>query len=141
MTSCGLRYPGHRAPASHILSQSPLSFPKQTHYDFRNLVTYLRPLFSSPCAIRYFWGFFWTQLQYHGEGWDVVLGCGQYALGSLLHHVAALGLRLLGMWLEDPFLPFQSCVPNSSEIIPQGQLNISIIRSILNKQFLSLPHL
>lgn len=42
---------------------------------------------------------------------------------------------------EDPFLPFQSCVPNSSEIIPKRQSNISIIRNILNKQFLSLPHL
>lgn len=132
---------GHKAPASHLLSQSPLSFPKQTHYDFRNLVTYLLPLFPSPCAIGYFFGFFWTQLPYHRECWGVVLGCGQDALGSLLHHVAALGLRLLGVWLEDPFLPFQSCVPDSSEINPQGQSNISIIRSILNKQFLSLPHL
>lgn len=62
-------------------------------------------------------------------------------LWGLLHHTAALRLRFQGMWLEDPFLPFQSCVPNSSEIIPKGQSNISIIRNILNKQFLSLPHL
>lgn len=55
--------------------------------------------------------------------------------------MAAPGLRLPGMWLEDVFLPFQSGVPNSSEIIPKGQSNISIIRSILNEWFLSLPHL
>lgn len=68
------------------------------------------------------------------------LGADQMHWGCLFH-AAALRLCLQGMWLEDPFLPFQSCVPNSSEIIPKGQSNISIIRNILNKQFLSLPHL
>lgn len=63
---------GHRAPAAHLLSQSPLSFPKQTHYDFRNLVTYLLPLFPSPCAIGYFFVFFFLDTAPISQG---MLGC------------------------------------------------------------------
>lgn len=41
---------GYRAPASCVLSQASLNFPKQIHCNFRHLVTHLLPLVPSPCA-------------------------------------------------------------------------------------------
>lgn len=112
---------GYRAPESYLLSQASLNFPRQTLCIFRHLVTHLLPLVPSPCATWELWVCFLPELQHlRGMLACPVRGMWVRCSGDSPHHVPALGLQLPGMWLEVPFLPFQSCVPNSSETIPKG---------------------